>query len=110
MITVTSEQIQAGLIKYIDTEIAAKATGLTKFMVYFTAPSIPNMVMAKISEYKTDPLFADMFDENGNVKLDNVYKRAKNAISKSGRVLIPKINYFIDETDVETICNLIKNS
>lgn len=110
MTIVTTEQVQAGFIKYIDTEIAAKATGLTKFMVYFVAPSVPNTVMAIISEYKANPMFADMFDENGNIKLDTVYKRAKNAISKSGKILIPKINYFVDETDVEALCNLIKNS
>lgn len=108
--TVTLEQIQAGIIKYIDTEIGAKASGLTKFMVYFAAPSIPAMVTAKVEEFKTNPIFADMFDENGNVKLDTVYKRAKSAISKSGKILIPKLNYFADETDVELLCNLIKNS
>lgn len=110
MTTVTTEQIQAGLIKYIDTEIAAKAAGLTKFMVYFAAPSIPNMVLAKVAEYKGNPIFADMFDENGNIILDTVFKRAKGAMNKSGKVLIPKINYFVDETDVEILCNLIKNS
>lgn len=108
--TVTQEQIQAGLIKYIDTEIAAKATGLAKFMIYFVAPSIPNMIMSKFNEFKTNPLFADVFDENGNVLLDVFYKKAKNAMAKSGKILIPQLNYFVDDSDIEILCNLIKNS
>lgn len=108
--TVTLEQIQAGIIKYIDTEIASKATGFAKFAVYFIAPSIPNMVAVHITNFKNDPLFADMFDESGNVKLDIVYKRAKSAMSKAGKVYISKLNYFLDDTDIEAICQAIKNS
>lgn len=108
--TVTTEQIQAGIIKYIDTEIASKANGLTKFMVYFAAPSVPAMVVEKVNEYKSNPIFANIFDENGNIKLDTVYKQAKGAIAKSGKVLIPKLNYFVDDADIEVLYNLIKSS
>lgn len=107
---VTFEQINAGLIRYIDSELGAKATGLTKFMVYFAAPSIPRMVMTKLTEYRMNPMFADMFDEHGNVNIDEAYKRAKEAMSKSGKVLIPMINYFADERDLEILFNSIKNS
>ena len=108
--TVTIEQIQAGIIKYIDAEVGAQATGLSKFAVYFFAPSIPNMAAQKIAEIKESGLMPDLFDENGNIHLDLAYKRAKAAIAKSGRVLIPKLNYFIDDSDIEKICGFIKNS
>lgn len=107
---ITTEQISAGLIKYIDTEIGARATGLTKFMVYFAAPSLPKLVTSKIEELKSNELFKDMFDENGNVVFDELYKRTKDAISKSGKILIPQINYFVDMDDVEILANLIKKS
>lgn len=107
---VTVEQIEAGLIKYIDTEIGAKATGTQKFMVYFVAPSIPKLVRSKINELRDNELFADMFDENGNVVIDILYKRAKDAIAKSGKILIPQINYFADVDDIELLVNLIKKS
>lgn len=107
---VTMEQIQAGLIKYIDTEIGAKATGLTKFMVYFAAPSIPKMVAEKLNEYKENPLFSDVFDESGNIDIDKLYGRAKEAMRKSGKLLIPQLNYFVDENDIDILANLIKHS
>lgn len=108
--TVSLEQIQVGFAKYIDNELGAKATGLTKFMVYFATPSIQNMINVKINEYRSNPLFADMFDEKGNIRLEDAYKRAKEAISKSGKILIPYINYFADEQDLEILFNYIKNA
>lgn len=107
---VTAEQIEAGLIKYIDTEIGAKATGVQKFMIYFVAPSIPKLVTSKMAELRNNELFADMFDENGNVIFDILYKRAKDAIAKSGKILIPQLNYFADMDDIEILANLIKKS
>lgn len=106
--TVTLEQIQAGIVKYIDVEIAPKANGLTKFAVYFFVPSLPKMINNKFNEYKSNPLFTDLFDENGNVELDEIYARAKEAMKHSGKVLIPQINYFIDEHDIDILYNLIK--
>lgn len=108
--TVTVEQIEAGLIKYIDTEIGAKATGVTKFMIYFMAPSVPKLVTSKIDACRNNPMFADMFDENGNIVFDELYKRAKEAITKSGRILIPQLNYFVDLDDIEILANLIRKS
>ena len=108
--TVKLEQIQVGFAKYIDNELGAKATGLTKFMVYFATPSIQNMLKVKINEYRSNPLFSDMFDDKGDIKLEDTYKRAKEAISKSGKILIPQINYFADEQDLELLFNYIKNA
>lgn len=45
----------------------------------------------------------------GNVNLDEVYGRAKDAIKKSGKLFIPKINYFADEQDLDMLYNIIKN-
>lgn len=105
-----AEQITAGLVKYIDTELAPKATGIMKFMIYFIAPSIPKKVSQMINQYRNDALFSDLFDETGNVKLEDVRTRAREAVSKTGRLYIDKLNLFIDESDVEKLYNLIKNS
>lgn len=108
---VTIEQIQNGLIKYIDSIIGAKASGLGKFMIFFAAPSIPNMVTAKIQQYRENPIFADMFDNNGNVVFDKVYNRAKDALSKSGgQVRIPYLEYNADVEDLEALAKFIQNS
>ena len=107
---VTIEQIQAGVIKYIDSELAPKAGGLAKFGIYFMAPSIPALVKEKVLQLKATNLMNDVFDDNGNIKLEEVYKRAKDAMSKSGKVYIPQLNYFADDKDIEILYNLIKNS
>ena len=52
----------------------------------------------------------ELFDENGNVLLYEVYKRAKEAMKKSGEVYIDKINYFADEQDLECLYNYIKTA
>ena len=108
--TVTLDQVLAGLIKYIDSEIAPKAQGFTKFAVYFVAPSIPNILRSKFVELQQSGVISDLLDENGNIKLDDAYKRAKDAFQKSGKILLPKFNLFVDITDVEMLYNFIKNS
>lgn len=108
--TVTIEQFQAGIIKYIDSYLGPKATGMQKFALYFLAPSIPNLVMTKVQELKNSGMVSDLFDESGNIKIDETYKRANEAIKKSGKVYIERLNYFADEQDLQTLYNLIKSS
>ena len=108
--TVTSEQIQAGIIKYIDTQMAPRAEGLMKFMLYFFTPSVPKIVADKLTELKSSGLASDLFDVDGNVQIDEMYKRAKEAIRKSGKLFIPKINYFADEQDLDILYNTIKST
>lgn len=107
---VTIEQIQAGLIKFIDSELVPKANGLGKFMICFMAPSIPAKVTNMIGALKAGGSMPDLFDESGNIKIDEVYKRAKEAMAKTGNVNIPGLNYNADSTDIEILYNLIKNS
>ena len=107
---VNLDQIVAGLIKYIDTELIPNAAGMMKFTLYFITPSIPKKVTQMLNTYRTDALFSDLFDEAGNVKLDDVKVRAKEALSKVGRLYIDRLNLFVDESDLEKLYNLIKNS
>lgn len=107
--SVTMEQIQAGIIKYIDTAMAPRANGITKFMIYFFVPSIPKMLEQKIVDFKSMNVMPELFDADGNINLDEVYSRAKEAIKKSGKLFIPKINYFADEQDLDMLYNIIKN-
>ena len=108
--SVTIEQVQAGIIKYIDTVMAPRADGITKFMIYFFVPSIPKMLEQKIADFKSMNVMPELFDADGNINLDEVYGRAKEAIKKSGKLFIPKINYFADEQDLDMLYNIIKNS
>lgn len=107
---VTLEHIHAGLAKYVDTEVAPKATGLTKFMVYFFVPSLKKIVNTKLEQLKATGLADDLFTEDGLIELDEAYNRAKTAIQHSGKIMIPQIGYIIDETDVDKLYQLIKNA
>lgn len=107
---VTIEQVQAGIIKYIDTDIAPRAQGFTKFMIYFAAPSIPKMVSQKLTELRATGMIEDLFDESGNINLEEAYKRASEAMKKSGKVLIKQLNYFADNEDLDRLYAHIKSS
>jgi peroxiredoxin len=41
---VNTDQIRIGVKKFIEHELAHKATGITKFMIYFVMPSIDKKV------------------------------------------------------------------
>lgn len=107
---ITIEQMQAGIVKYIDEQIAPKAVGFTKFVIYFLIPSIPKIVNDKVKSIKDSNLMSDLFSENGNIKLDEFYARTKKAIEQSGKLLIPQINYFVDMVDVDTLYSYLKKS
>ena len=41
---VNTDQVRLGVKKYVENELAHKASGLTKFMIYFIMPSIDKKV------------------------------------------------------------------
>lgn len=108
--TVTLEQIQSGVLKYIEGEIAPKATGFTKFLIYFAIPSLPNKIQAILSNAMESGMFTDLFDESGKIKLDEAYARTKDALLKSGKIYVSQINYFIDEQDLMRVYDIIKKA
>lgn len=105
--TATIEQIQNAIIKFIDLEIGAKATGFTKFSVYFMLPKISNIVNNSISKYKDNPLFKDYIDATGHVKVDDLYNSAKVAISKSGQFTM--YGLIFNESDIDKLYEYIKS-
>ena len=106
--TVSVQQIQTGLINYIEQEIAQKAVGLKKFMVYMLIPQLSNKVPSLLQQYHQNPIFIDFFDESGNVHLDSLYQTAKTAIAKSGQIEYAGIIF--NETDIDKLYSYIKNT
>jgi hypothetical protein len=70
---VNTDQIRMGIKKYVEHELAQKATGVTKFMIYFVMPSIDKKVTSYLNKAQENEMFEDMFDENKNVFLDTFY-------------------------------------
>lgn len=107
---VTLQQVQAGVVKFIDSYIAPKATGFSKFMIYFVTPSLYTIIEQKYKELQSSGLMPELFNETGNLNLDETYNRARTAMQKSGKILIPGLNYFADEEDLTILYDLIKKS
>ena len=105
---VTIQQLQTGVANYVEQEIAQKAIGLKKFIVYMLLPQITNKVSTLVDQYKHNDMFVEFFDENGNVKLDLLYQTAKTAINKSGQIEYAGIIF--NETDVDKLYTYIKNT
>ena len=107
---VSIDQVRVGVKKYVEMEIANKATGVVKFLVYFMLPSIDKGVVDYINKAKESAMFSEMFNENGNIMIDDVYDRAVFAMEKSGKVLLDKFSLTLDKTDVEKIYQYIKEA
>lgn len=106
---VSTDQIRIGTRKYVENEIAYKANGLTKFMIYFALPSIDNSVVNYVNKMRDNDLFSDMF-EDGNMCLDKVYDRAIFAVDKSGKVLLEKFGISLDRSDIEKLYSYVRES
>ena len=95
---VNTERIQIGVTNYIEQEVASKAVGVQKFITYFALPKVIAHYMVQL---KDNPIMKDMFNENGDVNVDEVYNIAKQAVRKSGQFAVYGV--ILDESDIDKI-------
>lgn len=108
---VNNDQVRIGVKKYIENELAQKASGLTKFMIYFIMPAMDKKVVDYIYKMHENDMFSDMFDDNKNIHLDKVYDRAVYAAEKSGnKIFLEKYGIALDRNDLEKIYSYIRES
>ena len=108
---VNTDQVRIGAKKYVENELAHKASGVTKFVIYFIMPSMDKKRMDFVGKMQENEMFDDMFDENKNIHLDKVYERALFAIDKSGnKLLLDKYGIALDRSDIEKIYSYIRES
>lgn len=105
---INEEQLQAGIVKFIDNVLAPKADSFTKFKIYFFVPSLPKYLQAKINDIRNVDFGKDIFTEDGGINLDVAYNRAIKAIERSGSILLPKLNYFVDKADIDALYAILK--
>ena len=103
---VNTQQVQVGIANFIENEIAKKAVGANKFIVYFALPIINKKVTQTINDFAQNPLTKHLFDENNNVDVDTVYNMAKSAVQKSGQFVYYGIVF--NETDIDKLYTYIK--
>lgn len=101
---VSVEQVQIGVVNFVEKEIASKATGFKKFGVYFLMP----IIKGKVADYLTQikGFMPDLFDANGNIELDKFYNISKDAIKKSGQFEFMGIIF--NETDIDKLYSYIR--
>ena len=95
----TKDAVICGAKEYVETEIAAKMTGLNAFAIYFILPSLEKKFSALYDKYSTDEFFSDLFSDNGYVDLDALKKRAIEALEASGGKL--RIRFLESETTLD---------
>ena len=100
---VSIDQIRKGTLTFVEKEIANKATGVTKFAVYFAMPMIDSKVTNFINSVSDTK---ELFDENRNLDLDKAYNMAKSAIQRSGQFMYYGIMF--SETDVDKLYAYIR--
>ena len=100
---VTVDQLKSGIKKFVENEIAYKATGVTKFLTYFMLPSLDREINSMVCKIKDISIFDEFFTPEGNIFLDEVYSRATQAVEKSGKIVIDKFQLALDRSDLEKI-------
>lgn len=101
----TIEQVQNGVMRFVEQEIASKATGFKKFMIYFLAPTIKHKVTEYVHKYKS--FVPDMVDADDKINLDVLYNHSKAAIQRSGQFEL--MGVIFNETDLDKLYSCIKN-
>jgi hypothetical protein len=85
---VNTQQVQIGVTNFIEQEIASKAVGFQKFATYFVLPKVNKTIEHYMYQLKSNPIIGDMFNENGDVNVDELYNMAKQAVKKSGQFAV----------------------
>jgi hypothetical protein len=101
---VTEQQVQRGVINYIENEIAVKATGVKKFGIYFLMPVLDKKVLDYLEMIKK--IAPDLFTEDGHIKVGDMYNFAKSAINKSGQ--FEYLGIIFNETDIDKLYSHIR--
>ena len=101
--TVTVDQFKSGIKKFVENEVAYKATGLNKFLTFFMLPSLDKEINSMVLKAKEMSIFSEFFTPEGNIVLDELYNRSVQAIDKAGKLVIDKFQLALDRNDLEKI-------
>lgn len=107
---VNLDQIKVGVNNFIDNEILAKTSGWQQFKYGFIKGAVMEKIPQIINNYKDNPMIKalDIIGENGTVNIDNIYKWAKDAIQKSGQIIVGGLIF--NENDVDKLYNYITST
>lgn len=98
--------VELGAMNYIQQEIAAKATGFTKFLIYTGSFLGATKGEKLIAQHLPFLQKMDLIDEEGNIDIESLYNAAKQGIKQSGSFEFKGIIF--DENDIDKLYNYIK--
>lgn len=106
---VSLNQIQLGVVEFIEKEIAIKAIGLQKFLYYGASFLVANNIEQIFRSAIENPIVKSLGFLNGenNIDIDKLYQVAKYAIQKSGKITIGGV--ILGENDVEKLYSIINS-
>ena len=105
--TISIDKAQTAIMSYIENEIAKKATGVTKFATYFVVGRMQTKFPEIVHSLQGNPIVSAMgiFDDHGNVRVDEVYNAARMAMEKTGSVSVMGIIF--NQADVDKLYQLM---
>ena len=104
----TFNQIETGLMKYIQNEIAAKAQGPMKFIIY-TGTFLGTIRFEEMfNQYKDHPLIKSLgvIGENEEIDVETLYSAMKRAMETIGTFEYMGIKF--NMSDVDSLYNYIR--
>lgn len=110
---VTMKQVQAGICRYVDTELLPKLTGGKRLALGIYSGLAAENLEKTMLQYKDKPAIKmlNVIDEAGNVDIDRLYNQATKMFANGEKQIIhiPVIgDLTVDRTDLEKLYQLIR--
>lgn len=100
-------QIESGILEYVQKEIAEKApNGFLKFMIYTGSFLMLNKGEKALNTYLPVLKAAELIDEEGDIDIEKLYEAAKQGIKESGSFEYKGITFH--DKDVDNLYTYIK--
>lgn len=108
---VSIERVQAGVARYLDTEIISKMSGVNKWLVAAAASAYVSDAPELLRKLNEKKAFAalNLIDEAGNVDVEKIYQSLKPAAAKCpAPITLPIIGTLtFTEQDVDSLYTYI---
>lgn len=98
--------IELGTAEYIQQEIASKATGPLKFLIYTGTFLGASMLEKNVQKYSGLLKQMEVLNDQGDIDIDKLYNAAKQGIQKSGSFEYKGIIF--SENDIDKLYSFIK--
>lgn len=110
---VTINQVQTGLMKYIDNDVLPHLSGIRKVGLGIYSSLAANNISSIVMQYRDHPAVTvlNVLDKDGNVDIDQLYKAAVPMFADGSKqtINIPLIgDLLVDRSDVEKLYRYIK--